>query len=88
MNYLKVVTDSNLKQSEKVLMIYLYENNNSGIVKATYKKLCNDLGMTKPTIIKAIKGLEGKDLMKRKFNKDPYGSISANTYIINISQHI
>lgn len=88
MNYLKVVTDSNLKQPEKVLMIYLYENNNSGIVKATYKKLCNDLGMTKPTVIKAIKGLEGKGLMKRKFNKDPYGSISANTYIINISQHI
>ena len=46
----------------------------------------NELGMTRPTIMKAIKGLQEKQLVKKENNFNN-GIITANTYKINLFKY-
>ena len=48
--------------------------------------LQDELGMTKPTITKAIKGLQEKQLVKKE-NNFHNGIITANTYKINLFKY-
>ena len=53
-----ILTDKDLSTSEKVVLLYLIDKSNNTKIDITFKALENELGMTRPTIMKAIKGLQ------------------------------
>jgi DNA-binding MarR family transcriptional regulator len=55
-------------------------------ISETLCKMEKELGMTKPTITKAIKGLQEKQLVKKE-NNFHNGIITANTYKINLFKY-
>ena len=71
-----ILTDKDLSTSEKVVLLYLIDKSNNTKIDITFKVLENELGMTRPTIMKAIKGLQEKQLVKKivmsflKWNKN------------------
>lgn len=81
-----ILTDKDLSTSEKVVLLYLIDKSNNTKIDITFKVLENELGMTKPTIMKAIKGLQEKQLVKKENNFNN-GIITANTYKINLFKY-
>lgn len=81
-----ILTDKNLSTSEKVVLLYLIDKSNNTKIDITFKVLENELGMTRPTIMKAIKGLQEKQLVKKENNFNN-GIITANTYKINLFKY-
>ena len=61
-----ILTDKDLSTSEKVVLLYLIDKSNNTNIDITFKVLENELGMTRPTIMKAIKGLQEKQLVKKE----------------------
>ena len=82
----KDFTDKDLSTSEKVVLLYLIDKSNNTKIDITLKVLENELGMTRPTIMKAIKGLQEKQLVKKENNFNN-GIITANTYKINLFKY-
>ena len=81
-----ILTDKDLSTSEKVVLLYLIDKSNNTKIDITLKVLENELGMTRPTIMKAIKGLQEKQLVKKENNFNN-GIITANTYKINLFKY-
>ena len=81
-----ILTDKDLSTSEKVVLLYLIDKSNNTKIDITFKALENGLGMTRPTIMKAIKGLQEKQLVKKENNFNN-GIITANTYKINLFKY-
>ena len=81
-----ILTDKDLSTSEKVVLLYLIDKSNNTKIDITFKSLENELGMTRPTIMKAIKGLQEKQLVKKENNFNN-GIITANTYKINLFKY-
>ena len=81
-----ILTDKDLSTSEKVVLLYLIDKSNNTKIDITFKTLENELGMTRPTIMKAIKGLQEKQLVKKENNFNN-GIITANTYKINLFKY-
>ena len=81
-----ILTDKDLSTSEKVVLLYLIDKSNNTKIDITFKGLENELGMTRPTIMKAIKGLQEKQLVKKENNFNN-GIITANTYKINLFKY-
>lgn len=81
-----ILTDKDLSTSEKVVLLYLIDKSNNTKIDITFKALENELGMTRPTIMKAIKGLQEKQLVKKENNFNN-GIITANTYKINLFKY-
>ena len=81
-----ILTDKDLSTSEKVVLLYLVDKSNNTKIDITFKVLENELGMTRPTIMKAIKGLQEKQLVKKENNFNN-GIITANTYKINLFKY-
>ena len=81
-----ILTDKDLSNSEKVVLLYLIDKCYNSKLNITFKKLEEELGMTRPTIAKAIKNLEEKQIVKKENNFDN-GIISPNTYSINLFKY-
>ena len=81
-----ILTDKDLSTSEKVVLLYLIDKSNNTKIDIAFKVLENELGMTRPTIMKAIKGLQEKQLVKKENNFNN-GIITANTYKINLFKY-
>ena len=81
-----ILTDKDLSNSEKVVLLYLIDKCYNSKLNITFKKLEEELGMTRPTIAKAIKNLEEKQIVKKEKNFDN-GIISPNTYSINLFKY-
>ena len=81
-----ILTDKDLSTSEKVVLLYLIDKSSNTKIDITFKALENELGMTRPTIMKAIKGLQEKQLVKKENNFNN-GIITANTYKINLFKY-
>ena len=81
-----ILTDKDLSNSEKVVLLYLIDKCYNSKLNITFKKLEKELGMTRPTIAKAIKNLEEKQIVKKENNFDN-GIISPNTYSINLFKY-
>ena len=81
-----ILTDKDLSTSEKVVLLYLIDKSNNTKLDIRFKALENELGMTRPTIMKAIKGLQEKQLVKKENNFNN-GIITANTYKINLFKY-
>ena len=77
-----ILTDKDLSTSEKVVLLYLIDKGNNSRLDITFKTLQEELGMTRPTIAKAIKNLEEKQIVKKENNFDFISSIehSFNKY--------
>jgi len=74
------VFELNIPSREKLVLIYLYRLGNQGSeIFPSYKTIVARCGITKPTAVSAVKGLEEKNLIKvtrrRKSNKDNYSNI-------------
>ena len=81
-----ILTDKDLSNSEKVVLLYLIDKCYNSKLNITFKKLEKELGMTRPTIAKAIKNLEEKQIVKKENNFDN-GIISPNTYSVNLFKY-
>ena len=81
-----ILTDKDLTNSEKVILLYLVDRSDNFKIDITFKILQEELGMTRPTISKAIKGLENKYLVKKE-NNFSNGIVSANTYKVNLFKY-
>ena len=81
-----ILTDKDLSNSEKVVLLYLIDKCCNSKLNITFKKFEKELGMTRPTIAKAIKNLEEKQIVKKENNFDN-GIISPNTYSVNLFKY-
>ena len=81
-----ILTDKDLSTSEKVVLLYLIDKGGNSKLDITFKQLEKELSMTRPTIVKAIKGLEEKHLIKKE-NNLYNGIIQANTYKVNLFKY-
>ena len=81
-----ILTDKDLSTSEKVVLLYLIDKGGNSKLDITFKQLEKELSMTRPTIVKAIKGLEEKHLIKKE-NNFYNGIIQANTYKVNLFKY-
>ena len=81
-----ILTDKDLNTSEKVVLLYLAGKSNGCKLDITFKVLERELGMTRPTITKAINGLIEKQLIKKE-NNFHNGTIYANTYEVNLFKY-
>lgn len=88
MNYLKVITDKELSQSEKILMIYFLHNYKDSGIHVSYKIIGRELNMTRPTLIKAVNNLEAKGLISKENNSTIFGGVGANTYKISTRKYM
>ena len=82
----KILTDNDLNGTEKVVLLYLTDKSNGSKLSITFKVLENELGMTRPTIAKAINSLIEKQLIKKE-NNFHNGTIYANTYEVNLFKY-
>ena len=81
-----ILTDKDLTSTEKVILLYLFDKSNNTKIDITLKALGEDLGMTRPTIVNAIKRLQDKGLIKKE-NNFYNGIITANTYKVNLVKY-
>ena len=88
MNNYKVLTDKILSTSEKVILMYLYEVSYGNSVTLSTKYMSEEIGMTRPTIIKAIKGLIDKNLVIKVNNANIYDGVVPNTYNLRIRKYL
>ena len=82
----KILTDKDLNSNEKIILIYLIEKWVNSKISIPFKIMAEELGLTPPTIIKGIKGLECKGLVIKEHNFNN-GVVLANTHKINISKY-
>ena len=88
MNNYKVLTDKILSTGEKVVLMYLYEVSYGNSVTLSTKYISEEIGMTRPTIIKAIKGLIDKNLVVKINNTNIYDGVMPNTYNLRIRKYL
>ena len=81
-----ILTDKDLNSSEKVVLLYLFNKSNSTKIDITLNALEKELGMSRPTIVNAIRKLESKQLIKKE-NNFYNGIITANTYKVNLLKY-
>ena len=81
-----ILTDKDLSTSEKIILLYLIDKSKEYKIDITLCKMEKELGMTKPTITKAIKGLQEKNLIKKE-NNFYNGLMIANTYKVNLFKY-
>ena len=72
MDITKVLTDNDLSNIEKIVLMYLYDINKGNSVTLSSKYIANEIGMTRATIIKAIKGLIDKGIVVKNNNSNMY----------------
>jgi DNA-binding MarR family transcriptional regulator len=88
MNITKVLTDNDLSNIEKIVLMYLYDINKGNSVTLSSKYIANEIGMTRATIIKAIKGLIDKGIVVKNNNSNMYDGVTANTYNLKVKKYI
>ena len=88
MNITKVLTDNGLSNIEKIVLMYLYDINKGNSVTLSSKYIANEIGMTRATIIKAIKGLIDKGIVVKNNNSNMYDGVTANTYNLKVRKYI
>jgi DNA-binding MarR family transcriptional regulator len=88
MNISKVLTDNDLSNIEKIVLMYLYDINKGNSVTLSSKYIANEIGMTRATIIKAIKGLIDKGIVVKNNNSNMYDGVTANTYNLKVRKYI
>ena len=88
MNFSKVLTDNDLSNIEKIVLMYLYEVNKGNSVTLSSKYISNEIGMTRVTVIKAIKGLIDKGIVVKNNNSNMYDGVTANTYNLKLRKYI
>ena len=88
MNNLKVLTDNDLSKIEKVTLMYLYEVHKGNSVTLSSKHISNEIGMTRSTVIKAIKGLIDKGIIEKIYNTNMYEGSMANTYNLRLRKYL
>jgi DNA-binding MarR family transcriptional regulator len=88
MNIAKVLTDNDLSNIEKIVLMYLYDINKGNSVTLSSKYIANEIGMTRATIIKAIKGLIDKGIVVKNNNSNMYDGVTANTYNLKVRKYI
>ncbi len=88
MNITKVLTDNDLSNIEKIVLMYLYDINKGNSVTLSSKYIANEIGMTRATIIKAIKGLIDKGIVVKNNNSNMYDGVTANTYNLKVRKYI
>lgn len=88
MNIAKVLTDNDLSNIEKIVLMYLYDINKGNSVTLSSKYIANEIGMTRSTVIKAIKGLIDKGLIEKVNNLNMYDGVTANTYGLKIKKYM
>lgn len=83
MKLLNLIADKEIKNSEKILLIYLNEviKNENGI-DLRLEDISDSTGISRPTVVKAMKKLVELGYIDVKRNICPYGSIRPNTYIL------
>ena len=81
-----ILTDKDLSTSEKLVLLYLMDRCEDSKIDITLRMLQDELGMTKPTITKAIKGLQEKNFIKKE-NNFYNGLMIANTYKVNLFKY-
>ena len=82
----RILTDNDLSGTEKVVLLYLADKSNGSKLDITFKTLEKELGMTRPTITRAINSLIEKQLIKKE-NNFHNGIIQANTYEVNLFKY-
>ena len=88
MDITKVLTDNDLSNIEKIVLMYLYDINKGNSVTLSSKYIANEIGMTRATIIKAIKGLIDKGIVVKNNNSNMYDGVTANTYTLKVRKYI
>jgi DNA-binding MarR family transcriptional regulator len=88
MDITKVLTDNDLSNIEKIVLMYLYDINKGNSVTLSSKYIANAIGMTRATIIKAIKGLIDKGIVVKNNNSNMYDGVTANTYNLKVRKYI
>ena len=88
MNITKVLTDNDLSNIEKIVLMYLYDINKGNSVTLSSKYIANEIGMTRATIIKAIKGLIDKGIVVKNNNSNMYDGVTANTYNLKVRKYM
>ena len=88
MNITKVLTDNNLSSTEKIVLIYLYEVNKGDSVTLSAKHISNEIGITRSTVIKAIKGLISKGIVSKINNMNMYEGTTSNTYNLKTKKYM
>ena len=88
MNITKVLTDNDLSNIEKIVLMYLYDINKGNSVTLSSKYIANEIGMTRATIIKAIKGLIDKGIVVKNNNSNMSDGVTANTYKLKVRKYI
>jgi DNA-binding MarR family transcriptional regulator len=88
MDITKVLTDNDLSNIEKIVLMYLYDINKGNSVTLSSKYIANEIGMTRATIIKAIKGLIDKGIVVKNNNSNMYDGVTANTYNLKVRKYI
>ena len=83
-----VLTDNDLSNIEKIVLMYLYDINKGNSVTLSSKYIANEIGMTRATIIKAIKGLIDKGIVVKNNNSNMYDGVTANTYNLKVRKYI
>lgn len=88
MNISKVLTDNNLSNSEKIVLMYLYEVNEGNSVTLSAKYISSEIGMTRATVIKTIKGLIDKGIIEKINNSNMNDGVMPNTYNLKIRKYL
>ncbi len=88
MNIKKVLTDNELSNSEKIVLMYLYEINKGNSVTLSGSYVSKQIGITRVTFIKAVKGLIEKGLIEKVSNFNMYEANMPNTYNLKTKKYM
>ena len=88
MNVIKVLTDNDLSSNEKIVLMYLYETNKGNSVTLSSKYISDQIGISRATFIKTVRGLISKGLVRKISNTDMHDTTSANTYDLKVKKYI
>ena len=88
MNMIKILTDNDLSSNEKVVLMYLYEVNKGNSITLSGKYASSQIGISRVTFIKSVRGLVDKGLVKKVSNTDMYDANLANTYNLRLKKYI
>ena len=88
MNMIKILTDNDLSSNEKVVLMYLYEVNKGNSITLSGKYASSQIGISRVTFIKSVRGLIDKGLVNKVSNTDMYDANLANTYNLKLKKYI
>ena len=88
MKAIKILTDNDLSISEKVVLMYLCETSKGNSITLSGKHASSQIGISRVTFIKAVRGLVEKGLVKKVSNTDMYDANLANTYNLRLKKYI